>query len=116
MYYRKWGLRGPGEKQLELQKEELRKKQDEELSVLREKAQTFEDLKLTIEANVTDEGVIHKSLKVKAMQKQQTFMQLHTMRIVNFTHFIEACRLIKTPLEHQMMFLFLTQKEITLSI
>ena len=35
-------------KQLELQKEELRKKQDEELSVLREKAQTFERLKLSL--------------------------------------------------------------------
>jgi len=51
-------------KQLELQKEELRKKQDEELSVLREKAQTFEDLKLTIEANVTDEGTLYGSIGV----------------------------------------------------
>ena len=51
-------------KQLELQKEELRKKQDEELSVLREKAQTFEDLKLTIEANVTDEATLYGSIGV----------------------------------------------------
>ena len=51
-------------KQLELQKEELRKKQDEELSVLREKAQTFEGLKLTIEANVTDEGTLYGSIGV----------------------------------------------------
>ena len=51
-------------KQLELQKEELRKKQDEELSVLREKAQTFKGLKLTIEANVTDEGTLYGSIGV----------------------------------------------------
>ena len=51
-------------KQLELQKEELRKKQDEELSVLREKAQRFEGLKLTIEANVTDEGTLYGSIGV----------------------------------------------------
>ena len=51
-------------KQLELQKEELRKKQDEELSALREKAQTFEGLKLTIEANVTDEGTLYGSIGV----------------------------------------------------
>ena len=37
-------------KNLEQQKEELRKKQEGELSLLREKAQTFEGLKLTIEA------------------------------------------------------------------
>ena len=49
-------------KQLELQKEELRKKQDHELAALREKAQTFEGLKLTIEANVTDEGTLYGSI------------------------------------------------------
>ena len=49
-------------KQLELQKEELRKKQDDELAALREKAQTFEGLKLTIEANVTDEGTLYGSI------------------------------------------------------
>ncbi len=49
-------------KQLELQKEELRKKQDEEISVLREKAQGFEGLKLTIEANVTEEGTLYGSI------------------------------------------------------
>ena len=49
-------------KQLELQKEELRKKQDDELAALREKAQTFEGLKLTIEANVTDEGALYGSI------------------------------------------------------
>ena len=38
-------------KNLEQQKEELRKKQEGELSLLREKAQSFEGLKLTIEAN-----------------------------------------------------------------
>ena len=51
-------------KQLELQKEELRKKQDDELSALREKAKTFEGLKLTIEANVTDEGTLYGSIGV----------------------------------------------------
>ncbi len=51
-------------KQLELQKEELRKKQDDELAALREKAQTFEGLKLTIEANVTDEGTLYGSIGV----------------------------------------------------
>ena len=49
-------------KQLELQKEELRKKQDDELAALRVKAQTFEGLKLTIEANVTDEGTLYGSI------------------------------------------------------
>jgi len=49
-------------KQLELQKEELRKKQDDELAALREKAQTFEGLRLTIEANVTDEGTLYGSI------------------------------------------------------
>lgn len=49
-------------KQLELHKEELRKKQDDELAALREKAQTFEGLKLTIEANVTDEGTLYGSI------------------------------------------------------
>ena len=49
-------------KQLELQKEELRKKQDDELAALREKAQTFEGLKFTIEANVTDEGTLYGSI------------------------------------------------------
>lgn len=49
-------------KQLELQKEELRKKQDEEISVLRENAQAFEGLKLTIEANVTEEGTLYGSI------------------------------------------------------
>ena len=49
-------------KNLELQKEELRKKQEGELSLLREKAQTFEGLKLTIEANVTEEGTLYGSI------------------------------------------------------
>ena len=49
-------------KELELQKEELKIKQNEELSTLREKAQTFEGLKLTIEANVTEEGTLYGSI------------------------------------------------------
>ena len=49
-------------KNLEQQKEELRKKQEGELSLLREKAQTFEGLKLTIEANVTEEGMLYGSI------------------------------------------------------
>ena len=49
-------------KNLEKQKEELRKKQEGELSLLREKAQTFEGLKLTIEANVTEEGTLYGSI------------------------------------------------------
>ena len=49
-------------KNLEQQKEELRKKQEGELSILREKAQTFEGLKLTIEANVTEEGSLYGSI------------------------------------------------------
>ena len=49
-------------KTLEHQKEELRKKQEGELSLLREKAQTFEGLKLTIEANVTEEGTLYGSI------------------------------------------------------
>ena len=49
-------------KNLEQQKEELRKKQEGELSLLREKAQTFEGLKLTIEANVTEEGTLYGSI------------------------------------------------------
>ena len=49
-------------KNLEHQKEELRKKQEGELSLLREKAQTFEGLKLTIEANVTEEGTLYGSI------------------------------------------------------
>ena len=36
-------------KQLELQKEELKQKQEQELSILRDKAQQFEGLKLTIQ-------------------------------------------------------------------
>ena len=49
-------------KNLEQQKEELRKKQEGELSLLREKAQAFEGLKLTIEANVTEEGTLYGSI------------------------------------------------------
>ena len=49
-------------KNLEQQIEELRKKQEGELSLLREKAQTFEGLKLTIEANVTEEGTLYGSI------------------------------------------------------
>ena len=49
-------------KNLEQQKEELRKKQEGELSLLREKAQKFEGLKLTIEANVTEEGTLYGSI------------------------------------------------------
>ena len=49
-------------KNLDQQKEELRKKQEGELSLLREKAQTFEGLKLTIEANVTEEGTLYGSI------------------------------------------------------
>ena len=49
-------------KNLEQQKEELRKKQEGELSLLREKAQTFEGLKLTIEGNVTEEGTLYGSI------------------------------------------------------
>ena len=49
-------------KNLEQQKEELRKKQEGELSLLREKAQTFEGLKLTIEANVTEEDTLYGSI------------------------------------------------------
>ena len=49
-------------KNLEQQKEELRKKQEGELSLLREKAQTFEGLKLTIEANVKEEGTLYGSI------------------------------------------------------
>ena len=49
-------------KNLEQQKEELRKKQEVELSLLREKAQTFEGLKLTIEANVTEAGTLYGSI------------------------------------------------------
>jgi large subunit ribosomal protein L9 len=51
-------------KNLEQQKEELRKKQEGELSILREKAQTFEGLKLTIEANVTEEGTLYGSIGI----------------------------------------------------
>jgi len=49
-------------KNLEQQKEELRKKQEGELSLLREKAQTFEGLKVIIEANVTEEGTLYGSI------------------------------------------------------
>ena len=49
-------------KNLEQQKEELRKKQEGELSILREKAQTFDGLKITIEANVTEEGTLYGSI------------------------------------------------------
>ncbi len=49
-------------KNLEQQKEELRMKQEGELSLLREKAQAFEGLKLTIEANVTEEGTLYGSI------------------------------------------------------
>jgi len=51
-------------KNLEQQKEELRKKQEGELSILREKAQTFEGLKLIIEANVTEEGTLYGSIGI----------------------------------------------------
>ena len=51
-------------KNLEQQKEELRKKQEGELYILREKAQTFEGLKLTIEANVTEEGTLYGSIVI----------------------------------------------------
>ena len=49
-------------KQLEFQKEELKQKQEQELSILREKSQNFEGLKLTIEANVTEEGTLYGSI------------------------------------------------------
>ena len=51
-------------KNLEKQKGELREKQEGELSILREKAQTFEGLKLTIEANVTEEGTLYGSIGI----------------------------------------------------
>ena len=49
-------------KQLEFQKEELKQRQEQELSILREKSQNFEGLKLTIEANVTEEGTLYGSI------------------------------------------------------
>ena len=47
---------------LETQKEELQRKQKEELVILREQSSKFENLSLTIEANVTEEGTLYGSI------------------------------------------------------
>ena len=47
---------------LETQKEELQRKQEEELVVLREQSSKFDNLSLTIEANVTEEGILYGSI------------------------------------------------------
>ena len=49
-------------KNLEVQKEELQRKQEEELVLLREQSSKFENLSLTIEANVTEEGTLYGSI------------------------------------------------------
>tara|TARA_B100000029_G_scaffold512824_1_gene610557 strand:+ start:738 stop:1277 length:540 start_codon:yes stop_codon:yes gene_type:complete len=49
-------------KNLETQKEELKRKQEQELNILREQAAKFENLSLTIEANVTEEGTLYGSI------------------------------------------------------
>jgi len=86
-------------KQLELQKEELRKKQDDELAAIREKAQTFEGLKLTIEANVTDEGTLYGSIGTidianaaieKGMELEKSFINMPDGPIKNIgSHEVE---------------------------
>jgi len=47
---------------LETQKEELQRKQEEELVVLREQSSKFDNLSLTIEAYVTEEGILYGSI------------------------------------------------------
>jgi len=47
---------------LETQKVELERKQEKELNILREQASKFENLSLTIEANVTEEGTLYGSI------------------------------------------------------
>jgi large subunit ribosomal protein L9 len=49
-------------KLLEQQKEELKRKQEEELTVTKELASKYENLSLTIEANVTEEGNLYGSI------------------------------------------------------
>ena len=49
-------------KNLETQREELQRKQKEELVILREQSSKFENLSLTIEANVTEEGTLYGSI------------------------------------------------------
>ena len=49
-------------KLLEQQKEELKRKQEEELIVIKELASNYENLSLTIEANVTEEGNLYGSI------------------------------------------------------
>lgn len=49
-------------KNLETQKEELQRKQEQELVILREQSSKFENLSLTIEANVTEEGTLYGSI------------------------------------------------------
>ncbi|MDG2296648.1 MAG: 50S ribosomal protein L9, partial [Gammaproteobacteria bacterium] len=49
-------------KLLEQQKEELKRKQEEELIVTKELASKYENLSLTIEANVTEEGNLYGSI------------------------------------------------------
>jgi large subunit ribosomal protein L9 len=49
-------------KNLETQKEELQRKQEEELVILKEQSSKFENLSLTIEANVTEEGTLYGSI------------------------------------------------------
>ena len=49
-------------KLLEQQKEELKRKQEEELAVTKELASKYENLSLRIEANVTEEGNLYGSI------------------------------------------------------
>ncbi len=49
-------------KVLEAQKEELERKQEEELVILKEQSSKFENLSLTIKANVTEEGTLYGSI------------------------------------------------------
>ena len=47
---------------LEAQKEQLKRKQEEELTLLKQQSSKFENLSLTIKANVTEEGTLYGSI------------------------------------------------------
>ena len=90
-------------KNLEHQKEELRKKEEGELYILREKAQTFEGLKLTIEANVTEEGTLYGSIGTidianaaneKGIELERSYINMPggTIKTLSLIHISEPTR------------------------
>ena len=99
-------------KQLELQKEELKQKQEQELSILRDKAQQFEGLKLTIEANVTEEGTLYGSIGTIDIANSATEKGIELER--SFINMPEGP--IKTIGSHEVELLFHPEIQVMITI